>query len=121
MNTNEGEEVEKVGWNLSMALIMELTNNLHNANRYYLEGNPTKAFFCLKAVKMRIIHNLSFLEREHCLIMEGDFLKQKAMQTPDKPAMTTNAYEKFNEFIMDLLCKYGYTETKKEDETDLVM
>jgi hypothetical protein len=130
-------ETFEVAWNLSQALIMEISNLLQRANNHYLKGELDKAFYCLKAIKFRIIQDLNPEERKVLSDLEDTYsqLIHALAEFTSSPNNAKNnmpenvikiskqkgpeGYEKYNETLMDLLGKYGYTISKKEDRTFL--
>ncbi len=103
---------DQVEWNLSSALIAEIQSLLSISNRAYLNGNLSKAFWCLKTVKFRLIQSLDPKERTSLKEIEMNFMK--AMKERKKPMMAY-LYEKYTENIMDYLEAYGYLIPKKKD------
>ncbi len=109
---NDNYSPDQVEWNLSYGLVSEIQNLLNNANRYYLNGNIAKAFWCLKATKFRFIQSLEKEERKDLVTYELDFYKN---QKEGKRNRMAYLYEQYNEQIMDLLESYGYLIPKKKD------
>lgn len=125
---------EQVSWTLSMALINQLSDLLREATRLYLNGDIEKAFFRLKAVRMRIIQNLkqtkSNPERKQCLDKEIEFFKLKLNKEElienkikyiETKQEQMRVYEDYNTLLMDLLEKYGYLIKKREDNTNIIV
>jgi len=102
----------QVEWNLSSAVIGEIQTLLGISNRSYLNGNLSKAFWCLKAVKFRFIQSLNTEERNGLKKLEKSFMlgiKER------KKGYMAYIYEGYTEKIMDLLELYGYLIPKKKD------
>jgi len=134
MDASDYNISEQVSWTLSLALINHLASLLQQATNYYLAGDIEKAFFRLKAVRMRIIQNLKDTdkhpERKKCIDKEIEFAKKKINKKllTDNPGDYLKAkqdqmrtYEEYNTLIMDLLEKYGYLIKKREDRTSIVV
>lgn len=119
------ETIDKVSWNLAAGIIMEIQNLLAKANTNYISGRITKCFHCLKAIKMRIIQNLSQEERLHLKKLEEEIHKKmyalESTSTEDgkewhiAKGEVCNLVENYNETILDLLDKYGFLIEKKQD------
>ena len=125
VNYNDIEVTDKVSWNLSMPLLQQIGNNLQDSNNNFLNGRIEKAFFCLKVIRMRIIHSLNKDERKLCADIEKRFkrnphsnINQKSKYYDFKNEQYT-LYDDFNTLIMDLLEKYGYTIKEQEDNTNI--
>lgn len=103
---------EQVEWNLSSALVTEISTLLNSANRLYLNGNVVKAFWCLKSVKFRFVQSLSPEERTKLKNIEIDFYEKKKEKSPSGMGFY---FEEYNELIMDYLDAYGYLIPKKKD------
>lgn len=108
------DDVTKVAWNLSSNLIMEIGSLLQKATVRYLRGDIEGWFFCLKAIKMRIIQHLDKDEREDLKEKESSMAEQKN-NSQELGKLT----EQYNTKIMDLLNRYGYLIGEKEDTTHI--
>lgn len=104
-------QVDQVEWNLSSALITEIQSLLSISSRLYLSGNLKKAFWSLKAVKLRFIQSLETKEREELKEIEKKFNESKDTNK------TAYVYDVYTEKIMDLLQAYGYLIPLKKDHT----
>lgn len=113
--TEEPRE-EQVAWNLSSSLIMEIANLLQRSSNNYLTGNITKAFWSLKAIKLRIIQSLNLDERKEFKKLEEKMINARSEQSDSNISLH---FEEYNELLMDKLEKYGYTISKKEDMTKM--
>ena len=103
---------DQVEWNLSSAVIGEIQSLLGISNRAYLNGNLSKAFWCLKAVKFRFIQSLEPDERNDLKELEKKFMKGIREK---KKGYRAYIYEEYTEMIMDLLESYGYLIPKQKD------
>lgn len=130
---------EQVAWNLAAALLQSLQQNLDKASDNYLKENLKEAFYCLKAVKMRVIQNINDEEEEGLIVLENKLqpainavriLKQRkqSFQSIDSKEQETlskivfdgwNTYEEYNNTLMKILEKYGYLIGKKEDASQI--
>lgn len=131
MQDNNIGETEKVSWNLSQALIMELGNLLRRASDYYIRANYQLALNSLQAVRQRIIQSLDPTERKDLRNQEvelqkliyGESQENTGFKVTSKfykiRAELQHKFEDYNEALMDLLEKYGYLINKKEDQTNL--
>ena len=111
------EVTDKVAWNLSEAIISQLSNLLVRANHNWLTGNFDDAFFSLRAAKMRVIQSLNPDERKALKDIEEEFkqIKTSKKSFPLMRIELSDLHERYNEALMDLLEKYGYTIRKQED------
>lgn len=107
---------EKVAWNLSSGIILELQQLLTNANQCYLSGQIDKMFFTLKAVKMRIINCLSDEERTQLKKQETKF----SLAIQKSKRLGGIEAEEYNELIMDKLERYGFLIKKEKDRTNIL-
>lgn len=116
---------DKVSWNLSMPLLQQIGNQLQSSNLYFLNGKIEQAFFCLRVIRMRIIHSINTAERKKCSDAEKAFSRNPNNPVNEKVKYSTfkekqyNMYDEYNTIIMDLLEKYGYTIKKQEDHTSI--
>ncbi|HEC37461.1 hypothetical protein LCGC14_0476660 [marine sediment metagenome] len=110
-NYNQPDQVE---WNLSSAVIGQIQSLLEISSRAYLNGNLSKAFWCLKASKFRFIQSLNPKERKSLRNMEMKFMKAMKQR---KKSMMAYLYEEYTEKLMDYLEAYGYLIPKKKDST----
>ena len=105
---------DKVSWNISQGLLIDISNTLAHANNYYLRGNTSKWFYYLKAVKMRVIQSLKPDERK-------EFSSKESKITNSNPLKDNVSLliEEYNELLMDKLNKYGYLIRPELDSTKM--
>lgn len=121
-NSNTSSTTE-VSWNLSQAVIYELQNLLTQATNNYIRGDPIKSYFCLKAVKMRVIASFKPEERKSLRKLEIDIAEQITQIRKEEDSLRKQEllnifsahYEFYNEKLIDLLDKYGYLISKKQE------
>jgi len=141
MMEEQNNDVEKVSWNLSQALIFEISNMLKLSSTNYILMNFEKSFTALKCVKMRIIANLNEDEIMEFVTLEKNckigLIKQKVTKfkesnqfgcpyTEDDFNAAKNikvnlvdAIDEYNEKIMIALKKYGFLIPAKKDSTQM--
>jgi len=109
LSENEEKNSEQVSWNLSQALINEISSLLLQSNTQYLQGKIDQAFFSLKAIKLRIIQNLSEEECQAFRKLENlSFLKLEKATEQQKLFLIGRNYENYNNLVMRSLQKYGF-------------
>jgi len=121
---------EKVSWNLAQNLVMEIGEILHESTKAYLSGDIIKWFFQQKAIKMLVVSSLGKDERKIMSDREtvisqlikpatSEFVSPKVNQRAVR-AKLAFLVEKYSECLMDLLEKYGYLISKRENAGRMV-
>jgi len=127
-------ETKKVSWNASQGLIMEISNRRSMANTSYISGNIKKALYTLISIKQSVIQSFNQEERDNLNSIEEQFSQVSSALTP---AMSNSfnksmkkvyscayniakkLYSKYNNYLMDLLDKYGYLIGEQSDASSM--
>lgn len=118
------------GWNLASAIIIELSRLLQSASSCYVNGNIGKAFYYLRAVRMRISSNLEKEEKGKLTEKEGELYeninlsKTHGFSNPSEKTIKARRkvfelYGEYNDLLMDYLKQYGYLIPAKKDRTKM--
>lgn len=118
-------KLDKIDWNLSALIAEELGGLLAKATNNYLNGNLPNMFYCLKAIKMRVIQNIKVDERKILSDKEKEIDKQilnlkfigkkKRKELFIAQSNLARTIEEYNELVLDLLDKYEFLFKKQSD------
>lgn len=118
-------KLDKIDWNLSALIAEELGGLLSKATTNYLNGDLSNMFYCLKAIKMRVIQNIKLEERKILFEKEKEIDKQilnlKFINKKNKKEILiaqsnlARTIEEYNELVLDLLDKYEFLFKKQSD------
>lgn len=122
----DDQQAEQVSWNLSQALLTEISGLLLKASNFYVDSKYWPCFDCLKAAKLRFIQSLNVSERKQFLEQEEKvkaILKYHILALAEtQPKLWVKIkglicleVDKYNIMIMDTLNKYGYLIKAQED------
>jgi len=123
-------DTKKVAWNASQGLIMEISNRRSYANTFFVNGDIKKAFQTLISIKQSVIQSFNKEERASLEKIEKKFERINSalaygnshsfsLDVRKAHGMAKNfagkIYAEYNEFLMDLLDKYGYLIGEQSD------
>lgn len=127
-NENAGLQVE---WNMANMLNLELARLRTSANTAFISGEFKKAVDSLNAMLMTAIHVLNDAERSQVTELENQLnplLMQYGYTGWEKNQIIISLkarmdlrklYPKYNMLIMDLLDKYGFLGSRKQDASKM--
>ena len=117
-SSTTGEYTDKSAWNLSQALLWEIQLHLQSASNNYLAGHIDKWYFCLKAIKFRIISNLNMDERLKLKVLEHEIsIDLQKWKKNTNEVDVVDKIEAYNEMLFDLMEVYGLLLKKEKDNT----
>lgn len=117
------EQSQKVSWNASQGLIMEISNRRSMANTYFIKGDIKRAFVTLISIKQSVVQSFKETERQELYTIEKKFnsisgaLSSSFSGSFDSKLNKTflmaknvasRFYSEYNNKLMDLLDSYGY-------------
>lgn len=113
---------------------MELSNRRSMANTYFIQGDVKKALSTLISIKQSVIQSFNEDERKGLIKIEEKFnklnaalsssnihsfnLKVRAAYTEAKN-IASRIYSEYNDYLMDLLEKYGYLIGEQTDASKM--
>lgn len=135
---------KEVAWSMDSEILRQIANMLELSNKFYLQGNLTQSFFCLKNAKNLCINSLNSDERKELKKMENDTrmslvtnrwnrdtnwiidMGPRSKEVEERQLLIKKHAHKFptyledyREKLMDLLDSYSYLQKKKKDKTEM--
>jgi len=113
---------------------MEISNRRSMANTSYISGNIKKALYTLISIKQSVIQSFNQEERDNLNSIEEQFSQVSsaltlAMSNSFNKSMkkvyscayniAKKLYSKYNNYLMDLLDKYGYLIGEQSDASSM--
>jgi hypothetical protein len=114
---------KKVSWNAAEGIIQEISNRRSMANTFFIQGNISKAFNTLIAIKSSVIQSFEADERIQLEQIESKFrqvthfLSSSALNSFNPKVreahnlskrIANKLYPEYNNLLMDLLQARGY-------------
>ena len=117
-NNNQGKEGEQVQYNLSVMKIMQIGRLIEEADYYYLKYNFLKAFDRYKCIFMHIRNRITPKQSRKAKFIEQRFRMDRSDLKPNEiRKLKFHIYEKYSEFINELLKNIGMDMREKEDDS----
>lgn len=121
-------ESEQVAWNLSQQLIFQIGHLLQRASQNYVTGYMDKCYFDVREIRTLIFADLSKEEIIELKTLEGKItnaIAKSRSKISSKPTEEEKKYRaiqnlflsRYRERMMELLSKYGYLISKKQDSS----
>jgi len=117
MDDNNPPSVEQSAWNLSQMLIFQISQLLQEASLFYTKGNVRKAYFKTREIRFLIHADLTEEEIKECKRLEKLFSVLPSKRPMRAVQIQEYFLTKYREEIFNLLKKYGYLVSKKEEST----
>lgn len=120
----------KASFNMAQILISQIGNLLAQTNYNYVRGDIPLAFYCTQSIKMNIVQNLDQDERKKLNELESKLAelienynlvkRNKRDEAKVINKKIAGLYLKYKEEVMDLLNKYGYLVSERQDASKMV-